>query len=123
MRRGVFTQLVLLVVLAVPFSGAGTSALPPGTPLVEPRFEPAPCSFPLAADQVAGRPVRCGFVRVPEERTRPDGGLLRLAVAIFKSPGVATRPALVFLAGGPGAAIVEVFGPGVTGALARDLTA
>ena len=60
---------------------------------------------------------------MPENRTRLEGNWLRLAVAVFKSPTVATRPSLIFLGGGPGTFVLERFGPWVSGDLARDLTA
>jgi pimeloyl-ACP methyl ester carboxylesterase len=74
----------------------------------EPRFESAPCPttpFPLPALENA----RCGFLVVPENRSRPEGRKIRLAVAIV--PAVAQQPApdpLVHLTGGPGGiAILE----------------
>ena len=85
-------------------------------------FDPAPCPFAPAADQVQGQTVTCGFIEMPENRTRPEGRRVRLAVAVFKSRTVATRPPLIFLGGGPGTFVLERFGPGVTGTLARDLT-
>jgi pimeloyl-ACP methyl ester carboxylesterase len=86
------------------------------------HFERSPCPFTPAADQVEGRTLECGVVWVPENRSRPEGMWIRLAVAVFKSPVAPTRPALVFLGGGPGSSILDRFGPGVSGTLARDLT-
>ena len=100
-----------------------TSAVTPAALMVSPRFEPAPCPFTPAADQVEGLTVSCGFVLVPENRSHPEGNWIRLAVAIFKSPTVATRPPLIFLGGGPGTFVLERFGPLVSGALTPDLTA
>jgi hypothetical protein len=48
---------------------------------------------------------------------------IRLAVAIFKSSTVATRPPLLLLGGGPGTVVLDTFGPIISGALARDFTA
>jgi pimeloyl-ACP methyl ester carboxylesterase len=101
---------------------ARTSAVTPAS-MVGPRFEPAPCPFTPAADQVEGHSLSCGFVLVPENRARPEGNWLRLAVAVFKSRTVVTRPSLIFLGGGPGTFVLERFGPWVSGARARDLTA
>jgi hypothetical protein len=89
--------------------GGTTSAVTPAKSIASPRFEPAPCPFTPAADQVEGRTLSCGFVLVPEERTRPEGNWPRLAVAVFKSPVVATRPPLVFLGGGPSAPVSYLF--------------
>jgi pimeloyl-ACP methyl ester carboxylesterase len=85
---------------------------------VEPFFEPGPCPFTPAA----GLSVDCGFVQVPEDRTRPEGRMIRLAVAIFRSPLPATRPPLIFLGGGPGSFVLADFGPRVSTSLAQDLT-
>jgi pimeloyl-ACP methyl ester carboxylesterase len=92
------------------------------TPSATPRFESSPCPFTPAADQIEGRTLNCGFVLVPENRAHPTGPWVRLAVAVFKSSTAVTRPPLIFLSGGPGTFILERFGPGVSGALARDLT-
>ena len=120
-------KLPMLVVLASICTvgtvfGNSASAYAPAALSVVPRFEPAPCPFIPAADQIEGLTVRCGFVVVPEDRTRPDHTWIRLAVAIFKSPVVATRPPLIFLGGGPGSFVLDDFGPRVTGSLAQDLT-
>ena len=101
---------------------AALAAIPTPSSAVIPRFEASPCPFTPAADQVEGRTVDCGVVLVPENRMRPTGRWIRLAVAVFRSPVPATRPALIFLGGGPGTSILERFGPGVSGSLARDLT-
>jgi pimeloyl-ACP methyl ester carboxylesterase len=72
-------------------------------PLV-PRFEISDCS----PDLVAGADTVCGFLIVPEDRSDPASGTIKLHVSILKpkdgtiSPqGVDTGP-LVFLTGGPG---------------------
>ena len=84
---------VLLIGLAL---GSGVGC----TVMVVPRFEPAGCpTAPIPALKEA----RCGFLVVPENRARPSGRTIRLAVAIV--PSVAATPApdpIVYLAGGPG---------------------
>ena len=108
MRSTVLMAAMLMTAsLARPYAGA----------------EPAPCPFTPASDQVEGRTVICGAVFVPEDRSRLEGEWLRLAVAVFKSPTAPTRPPLIFLGGGPGTFVLERFGPGLSGARARDLTA
>ena len=96
--------------------------VPAAAPMA-PGFTPSPCPFVPAVDQVEGQTVHCGFVTVPENRTRPQGRLIQLAVAVFKAPEVPTRPPLIFLGGGPGSFVLADFGPRVSGSLARDLTA
>src|SRR5579859_3226873 len=63
------------------------------------RFVPGPCPPTLPH----GVKADCGYLVVPENRARPDGRKLRLAVAIVpaQSPGPHGDP-IVFLPGGPG---------------------
>jgi pimeloyl-ACP methyl ester carboxylesterase len=77
-----------------------------GRPTVPgPTFENAPC--PFTADAKVLEQLRCGYVTVPENRAVPDGRRLKLAVAILKSLRATPRPdPVVFLAGGPGNALV-----------------
>jgi pimeloyl-ACP methyl ester carboxylesterase len=64
-------------------------------------LEPSPCMF--AAPK--GRTVSCGFVTVPEDRTRPTGRTVRLFVGILKaSTPKAGVPPLLYADGGPGIA-------------------
>ena len=99
-----------------------SARVPAPSPFI-PRFIPAPCPFIPAVDQAEGSTISCGFVAVPENRMRPHGRWIKLAVAIFKASVVPTRPPLIFLGGGPGSFVLEGFGPRVSGSLARDLTA
>ena len=87
-----------------------------------PLFRPAPCQFGLGAGQVESRTVTCGFVTVPEERGSRHGSPIRLAVAVFKAQTAVSQPPLFFIGGGPGTAVLDGFGPAITGSLARDLT-
>ncbi|MEV7414748.1 alpha/beta fold hydrolase [Streptomyces sp. NPDC089919] len=62
------------------------------------RYVPAPC--PQKPDPVPGR---CGFLEVPENRSRHHGRTIRLTVATV--PATSARPAhdpVVFMEGGPG---------------------
>ena len=47
----------------------------------EPIFESAPCAFPVPS----GYSPECGYLIVPENRTRPDARLIHLHVAIFRN--------------------------------------
>jgi pimeloyl-ACP methyl ester carboxylesterase len=84
----------------------------------EPRFESAPCpTVPVPFPQNA----RCGFLVVPEDRSRPEGRTIRLAVAIV--PAVAQQPApdpLVHLTGGPGGIAIFEAQPLVDAGFNRD---
>jgi pimeloyl-ACP methyl ester carboxylesterase len=73
---------------------------------VTPRFEPSECPKtpePIPALQKA----RCGFLVVPENRAKPSGRNIRLAVAIIRSKEKPAKPdPVVFMTGGPGAAAI-----------------
>jgi pimeloyl-ACP methyl ester carboxylesterase len=88
---------VLGALAPTPSSAVSPAARAPlsGTPA---RFVPGPC--PPTAEPVPGR---CGFLEVPENRTRPGGRTIRLAVAIIPAAS-ATPPEdpVVFMEGGPG---------------------
>ncbi|MGO4458080.1 alpha/beta fold hydrolase [Streptomyces sp. M-16] len=66
------------------------------------RFVPGPC--PRTREPIeALATARCGFLEVPENRARPGGRIIRLAVAVI--PATSAKPAqdpVVFMSGGPG---------------------
>ena len=117
-RRGrvpsfLFVTLVGMLVLA---GGTGLLIF-----LVQRRASPAPlsstfqiasCSFKLAAGVVEGKDVRCGYLTVPADHSRPQGPTIRLAVAIFKASysNPAADP-VVDLQGGPGNSLAGEFRP------------
>jgi pimeloyl-ACP methyl ester carboxylesterase len=86
-----------------------TLELPTATPepaIIEnsPAFKPADCAFEIPE----GFQPHCGYLTVPENRSQPDGGKIRLHVAIFESsnPDRAPDP-VIHLAGGPGASALN----------------
>jgi pimeloyl-ACP methyl ester carboxylesterase len=96
---------------AVAAPSPGQRAAPAGP------FEPVACSEVktvgpggqvVAADSIPGlKAARCGHLVVPENRSRPTGRSIRLAVAIV--PPVSPTPApdpLVYLQGGPGGSAI-----------------
>lgn len=96
---------------AFPLSPTSTTTLPapPLTPIVvyQPIFEPAACAFAVPP----GYSPECGYLVVPEDRTRPDSPRIRLHVAIFRSrTGNPLPDPVVHLAGGPGSSSLEVAG-------------
>lgn len=72
------------------------------TGAVASRFVPGPCpTTPEPIEALAT--AKCGFLEVPENRDRPDGRTVRLAVAVI--PAASAKPAqdpVVFMSGGPG---------------------
>jgi len=89
----------------------------------DPIFESMSCPSVPAAGHIEGVTIRCGSVVVPENRSDADTKSVRLAVAIFPAQGIRTRPPLMFVGGGPGTFVLEVFGPVISGSLAGDLVA
>ncbi|MFG2297627.1 alpha/beta fold hydrolase [Streptomyces sp. NPDC048603] len=72
------------------------------TPAPASRFVPGPCpKTPEPIEALAT--AKCGFLEVPENRARPGGRTIRLAVAVI--PAASAKPAqdpVVFMSGGPG---------------------
>jgi pimeloyl-ACP methyl ester carboxylesterase len=66
-----------------------------------PRFVPAQCPKLPGAEELAK--ASCGFLVVPENRTRPGGRTIRLMVAKYPARSAEKQPdPVVYLAGGPG---------------------
>jgi pimeloyl-ACP methyl ester carboxylesterase len=66
-----------------------------------PRFEPAPCPKLPGTEELAK--ASCGYLVVPEDRSRPTGRTIRLMVAKYPASLPEKRPdPVVYLAGGPG---------------------
>ena len=88
---------VALVALALGVATAHAGAASRYVPV----FEPAPCPA-----SVEGTPeARCGWLVVPERRSRPGGRTVRLAVAILPAPGAGPHgDPLLYVEGGPGLA-------------------
>jgi pimeloyl-ACP methyl ester carboxylesterase len=84
------------------FAIAALSSAPPAVPATAARFESRPCPAnpaPVAAVNNA----RCGYLTVPENRSKPNGRTIRLPVAII--PAATAKPApdpIVWMTGGPG---------------------
>lgn len=65
-------------------------------------FESVACEMPLPQGQDAGN-VSCGWLTVPENRQRPEGKTIQLAVVVLHATGANPAPdPFVFLEGGPG---------------------
>jgi len=82
-------------------------AAPLPTISYQPTFRPAPCEFSVPE----GYDPKCGYLVVPEDRTRTDSPPIRLHVAVFRSRSDQPAPdPVVHLAGGPGSSSLEVAG-------------
>jgi len=93
-RQHLFLLACLLASPTVALAAAeGTAAVP--------RFEPADCPKLPGADELAK--ASCGYLVVPENRSRPSGRTIRLMVAKYPAHSSEKQPdPVVYLAGGPG---------------------
>jgi pimeloyl-ACP methyl ester carboxylesterase len=83
------------------------AATPSQEPVTAPRWEPAECKVYVSA----GSRAECGYLVVPEDRTQPDSGMIRLHAVVIRSRSEDPKPdPLVFLAGGPGASALAAVG-------------
>jgi pimeloyl-ACP methyl ester carboxylesterase len=66
-----------------------------------PRFEPAPCAKIQGVEWLAH--ADCGYLIVPEDRSRPHGRTIQLMVARYRAQSPDKRPdPILYLHGGPG---------------------
>jgi pimeloyl-ACP methyl ester carboxylesterase len=128
----ILTPLILLaVLLAVVACGGGMAPAPAPTPTGAPSeptvnsqptpspeptprsavaFKEAPCPMDLPAGAVEGEHITCGYVAVPEQRTKSWEESIRLAVALIHSASDEPAPdPLMMLAGGPGESALTSF--------------
>ncbi len=93
-------HLLLFALLLAPPTVARAAQAAEGTATV-PRFEPAPCPKLPGAEELAN--ASCGYLVIPENRSRPTGRTIRLMIAKYpaRSPEKRADP-VVYLAGGPG---------------------
>ena len=96
----------------------------PGAPVVPSRptrhygaiaFQPCTLSAPLGGDSAE---AQCGTLAVPEDRARPDGRKVTLAIAWLPATGEALPDPVFMLAGGPGQGAREAY-PQVSSAFAE----
>jgi hypothetical protein len=86
----------------------------------KPSYVSAPCPNPIFTGIDLGDEFTCGYLTVLENRTRPDGRTIRLAVATRKAAAPNPKPdPIVFLIGGPGGSGLAE-GPGIAKAWHRD---
>ncbi|HEX5479034.1 MAG TPA: alpha/beta hydrolase [Dehalococcoidia bacterium] len=100
-RRHLAALLIVACALALA-ACSGSKSAPTPTPTVPPRPAVyASASCPVGAP--AGQDMQCGYLAVPENRSKPDSHTIKLAVAVIKStsPNPAPDP-MIYLSGGPG---------------------
>jgi pimeloyl-ACP methyl ester carboxylesterase len=97
MFRGKAFLLVAVVLISV----AGCAKAKPAS---GPAYESAACQF----DVPDGYEVECGYLTVPEDRSRPGDGTIRLHVGVFKSRSPTPAPdPVIHLVGGPGGSLLD----------------
>jgi hypothetical protein len=88
-------RLVLVIALIVVAPTIGRSVIaraaeaPAGSASV-PRYEPATCAELQGVEWLAR--AKCGYLVVPEDRSRPNGRLIRLMVAEYPAQSSQKRP-------------------------------
>jgi len=71
-------------------------------------YREAPCPRLLVLSEIEGESVTCGFITVPESRTRDSDRTLELAVMTLKShSSTSLADPILFLQGGPGGAALS----------------
>lgn len=133
--RRALLLLALAAVLLAACSGSGdrtetptSEAVPtpqatstPAPPPYQATFEEQPCWFELPRGQRADN-TRCGYLTVPEDRSRAGGPSIRLAVAILKATGPNPLPdPVLYLSGGPGGPSLQGEMPAFTSRFAEPL--
>jgi pimeloyl-ACP methyl ester carboxylesterase len=76
----------------------------------DPVFVPQPCAAGVAAPNIDPSWIRCGTVTLPQDRADPNGRLAKvvLPVIVYQAPTTVSRTPLLFLAGGPGEAGIDI---------------
>ena len=83
-----------------------TQEPPTAKPATLSEFVDADC--PMSFDRVRSVHVDCGYVSVLEDRSKPDGNVIRLAVARLRGSSPPLRPdPVIYLTGGPGISALE----------------
>jgi hypothetical protein len=100
-RRWVSVPLVVALILLAAASGSDARG---SSGNVQPSYAEAPCPNPIYPGIVLGPEFTCGYLTVPENRSKSDGRTIRLAVATRRATAPTPKPdPIVFLTGGPGA--------------------
>ena len=108
-------MLAFFTCLLAPLAAAQTDPDLPALPILapdrvhsnwadfQPEFTPYVCPFHAKAPDYDPEEFRCGYVLVPEDRTKPDSRLIKLSVLSIKSTSDnPERRAVIRLTGGPG---------------------
>ncbi len=74
-------------------------------PIIPPEFVESPCP---GGDRAHGAHIDCGYLSVFEDRAKPGGNVIRLAVSRLRGSVPSPHPdPVIYLAGGPGESVVR----------------
>jgi pimeloyl-ACP methyl ester carboxylesterase len=117
----------LSVLFLIPMIHFAACSAPAPAPTPNPdigKFEAAPCPVTLPEGIELGDNVDFGYVTVPERHAHPEGPVIQLAVARFRSPAESPAPDPVILnTGGPGDSNLDQFLPLLAGPAGSALLA
>lgn len=98
-RTAGYALVAIVAALLVACSDASSPSPTPSATAPSATFASAAC--PVSPP--GGQELHCGYLTVPENRTRSDSKTIKLAVAIIKSTNANPEPdAMLYLSGGPG---------------------
>lgn len=87
---------------------SGLAGAPEVPPPPSPNVSIQPCPRALPVYEVEGKTVICGTVRVPEDRSKPDGKKIDIQYVVLKAESPFPEPdPVVYLEGGPGGSAVK----------------
>ena len=99
--------LLLWAVMTAGVAGCGENPADRQEP-AKPSYEAAPCprpNYPGVPEADLGPNYTCGYLTVPENRSKPNGRTIRLLVARAKAVSDTPKPdPIIYLASGPGGA-------------------
>jgi hypothetical protein len=115
-RHWIFVPIFVALILLA--ASCGSDDCESGS--TQSSYAEAPCPNPIYGNIVLGPEYTCGYLTVPENRSKSDGRTIRLAVATRRATAANPKPdPIVFLTGGPGGSGLGE-GPGVAEEWHRD---
>ncbi len=117
MRRSAYVVSIAVATAVATVANVPSSPASPVAPA--PAFVAMKCPDGIAPP---GVDVDCGFVRVPEDRSDPDGRLIKVAAAVVHASGESRPDPIVMVQGGPSFGAISDFALGAYLADAEFLT-
>jgi pimeloyl-ACP methyl ester carboxylesterase len=105
-RRGRWGLLAALLAIL-----AGCAPLTPSAPAYPLALLPAECPLRVPGELDEGQTIRCGRLRLSQDRAAPDGLQVELPFALVRAESAHPQPdPLVYVVGGPGGSALAEFG-------------